>query len=53
MLNYLAYRIITVVIGREDLPLVNPALQATLPALEAAELPRSLAGAHRGFEIGP
>ena len=31
MLNYLAYRISTVVIGQENLPLVNPALQATHP----------------------
>ena len=34
MLNYLAYRISTVVIGQENFPLVNPALQATLPAVE-------------------
>ncbi len=53
MLNYIAYRIITVVIGREDLPLVNPALQATQPALEAAELPKLLPGTrlHAGFII--
>jgi simple sugar transport system permease protein len=53
MLNYLAYRIVTVIIGREDLPLVNPALQATQPALEAAELPRLLQGTrlHAGFII--
>ena len=53
MLNYLAYRITTVVIGQEDLPLVNPALQATQPALEAAELPRLLQGTrlHAGFII--
>jgi simple sugar transport system permease protein len=53
MLNYLAYRITTVVIGREDLPLVNPALQATQPALEAAELPRLIPGTrlHAGFII--
>ncbi|MCA9879294.1 MAG: ABC transporter permease [Thermomicrobiales bacterium] len=53
MLNYLAYRISTVVIGREDLPLVNPALQATQPALEPAELPRLLPGTrlHAGFII--
>ena len=36
MLNYLAYRISTVVIGQENFPLVNPALQATLPAVDAA-----------------
>ena len=53
MLNYLAYRITTVIIGREDLPLVNPALQATQPALEDAELPRLLQGTrlHAGFII--
>jgi ABC-type uncharacterized transport system permease subunit len=53
MLNYLAYRIVTVIIGREDLPLVNPALQATQPALEAAELPRLVQGTrlHAGFII--
>jgi ABC-type uncharacterized transport system permease subunit len=44
MLNYLAYRISTVVIGQEDFPLVNAALQATQPALETARLPRLLAG---------
>ena len=44
MLNYLAYRISTVVIGREDLPLVNPALQATQPALDNASLPILVAG---------
>ena len=43
MLNYLAYRISTVVIGQENLPLVNPALQATLPAVDS-ETPSS----HRG-----
>ena len=53
MLNYLAYRISTVVIGREDLPLVNPALQATQPAVDAARLPRILEGTrlHAGFII--
>lgn len=53
MLNYLAYRLVTYVIGREDFSLVNPALQATQPALEAAELPRLLAGTrlHAGFII--
>jgi simple sugar transport system permease protein len=53
MLNYLAYRIVTVIIGREDLPLVNPALQATQSALEAAELPRLLQGTrlHAGFIV--
>lgn len=53
MLNYIAYRITAVVIGREDLPLVNPALQATQPALEAAELPKLLPGTrlHAGFII--
>jgi ABC-type uncharacterized transport system permease subunit len=53
MLNYLAYRITTVIIGREDLPLVNPALQATQPAVDAAELPRLLQGTrlHAGFII--
>ena len=37
MLNYLAYRISTVVIGREDFALVNPALQATQPAVDNAQ----------------
>ncbi len=52
MLNYIAYRITTVVIGREDLPLVNPALQATRRT-EAAELPKLLPGTppHAGFII--
>jgi simple sugar transport system permease protein len=51
MLNYLAYRLSTVVITREDLPLVNPALQATQPAVDAASLPIILAGTrlHAGF----
>ena len=44
MLNYLAYRISTVVIGREDLALVNPALQATQPAVDNASLPLLLEG---------
>jgi ABC-type uncharacterized transport system permease subunit len=53
MLNYLAYRISTVVIGREDLALVNPALQATQPAVDAASLPVLLPGTrlHGGFII--
>jgi simple sugar transport system permease protein len=53
MLNYIAYRISTVVIGQEDFALVNPALQATQPALETAELPRLLEGTrlHGGFLI--
>ncbi|MFT4038422.1 MAG: ABC transporter permease [Thermomicrobiales bacterium] len=53
MLNYLAYRISTVIIGRDDLPLVNPALQATQPAMDAAELPRLLQGTrlHAGIII--
>ena len=53
MLNYIAYRIVTFVIGREDLPLVNPALQATQAALDAAELPKLLPGTrlHAGFII--
>jgi len=53
MLNYLAYRISTVVIGQEDFPLVNAALQATLPAQETARLPRLLDGTrlHAGILI--
>jgi simple sugar transport system permease protein len=53
MLNYLAYRISTVVITREDLPLVNPALQATQPAVDAASLPILLEATrlHGGFII--
>jgi ABC-type uncharacterized transport system permease subunit len=53
MLNYLAYRISTVVIGQEDFPLVNAALQATQPALETARLPRLLEGTrlHAGIII--
>ena len=53
MLNYLAYRISTVVIGQDDLPLVNPALQATQPAVDAARLPRLVEGTrlHAGILI--
>ena len=53
MLNYLAYRISTVVIGREDLELVNPALQATQPAVDNASLPLLLEGTrlHAGILI--
>jgi general nucleoside transport system permease protein len=53
MLNYLAYRISTVVIGQESLPLVNPALQATLPAVDNARLPRLIEGTrlHAGILI--
>jgi ABC-type uncharacterized transport system permease subunit len=53
MLNYLAYRISTVVIGQEHFPLVNAALQATQPALETARLPRLLAGTrlHAGIFV--
>ncbi len=53
MLNYLAYRISTVVIGQEHFLLVNPALQATQPALETAELPRLLEGTrlHAGIIV--
>jgi simple sugar transport system permease protein len=53
MLNYIAYRISTVVIGQEDLPLVNAALQATQPAADTARLPRLLEGTrlHAGFLI--
>src|SRR5215213_2094171 len=53
MLNYLAYRISTVVIGQENLPLVNPALQATQPAVESATLPRLVEGTrlHSGILI--
>ena len=53
MLNYLAYRISTVVIGQENLPLVNPALQATQPAVDNATLPRLVEGTrlHAGILI--
>ena len=53
MLNYLAYRISTVVIGQDALPLVNPALQATQPAVDAARLPRLVEGTrlHAGILI--
>jgi simple sugar transport system permease protein len=53
MLNYLAYRLSAVVITREDLPLVNPTLQATQPAVDAASLPIILGGTrlHAGFLI--
>ncbi len=53
MLNYLAYRISTVVIGQENLPLVNPALQATQPAVDNATLPRLIEGTrlHGGILI--
>ncbi len=54
MLNYLAYRISAVVIGREDLELlVNPALQATQPAVDNASLPLLLEGTrlHAGILI--
>lgn len=53
MLNYLAYRISTVVIGQENWSLVNPALQATQPAVDAARLPRLIEGTrfHGGFFI--
>ncbi|MCC7025085.1 MAG: ABC transporter permease [Thermomicrobiales bacterium] len=53
MLNYLAYRISTVVIGNEGFPLVNPSLQATQPALETARLPKLLPGTrlHAGFLV--
>jgi ABC-type uncharacterized transport system permease subunit len=53
MLNYLAYRISTVVIGQENFPLVNPALQATLPAVDNATLPRLIEGTrlHAGILI--
>jgi general nucleoside transport system permease protein len=53
MLNYLAYRISTVVIGQEHLPLVNPALQATQPAVDNATLPQLVAATrlHAGILI--
>jgi simple sugar transport system permease protein len=53
MLNYLAYRISTVVIGQEDFSLVNPALQATQPAVDSARLPRLIEGTrlHAGIFI--
>lgn len=44
MLNYLAYRISAVVIGRDDFALVNPSLQATQPAVDNASLPVLLEG---------
>ena len=45
MLNYLAFRLSTYLIGRQDLlRVVNPALQATDPAVPAARLPRLLPG---------
>jgi simple sugar transport system permease protein len=43
MLNYLAYRLSTFLIGRDDiLPVVDPALQATEPVVDAARLPNLL-----------
>ncbi|MDP9366025.1 MAG: ABC transporter permease [Chloroflexota bacterium] len=43
MLNYLAYRLSTFLIGRDDLlPVVDPELQATEPAVDAARLPNLL-----------
>lgn len=53
MLNYLAYRITTVVIGQEHFALVNPPLQATQPAADTARLPRILEGTrlHAGIII--
>jgi ABC-type uncharacterized transport system permease subunit len=53
MLNYIAYRISTVVIGQENFPLVNAALQATQPALDTARLPRLLPGTrlHAGIIV--
>ena len=53
MLNYLAYRISTVVIGQENLRLVNPALQATQAAVDNATLPRLIEGTrlHAGILI--
>jgi general nucleoside transport system permease protein len=53
MLNYIAYRISTVVIGQEDFPLVNPSLQATQPAVDAARLPKLIESTrlHAGIVI--
>jgi simple sugar transport system permease protein len=54
MLNYLAYRLSTYLIGRDDLfHVVNPALQATDPAVTAARLPRLLPGTrlHAGLLV--
>lgn len=43
MLNYLAYRLSTFLIGRDDvIPVVDPALQATEPVVAAARLPNLL-----------
>ncbi len=53
MLNYMAYRISKVVIGQDDLALVNPALQATQPAADSASLPILVGGTrlHAGIVI--
>ncbi|MBA2595036.1 MAG: ABC transporter permease [Chloroflexia bacterium] len=53
MLNYLAYRISTVVIGQATQTLVSPALQATQPAADSASLPILVAGTrlHAGLLI--
>jgi len=51
MLNYLAFRVSTVVIDLEGRLPVNPNLQATNPAAAAARLPRLVEGTrmHAGF----
>jgi simple sugar transport system permease protein len=51
MLNYLAFRLSTVVIGLDDRLPVNPNLQATNPAEAGARLPRFVEGTrmHAGF----
>lgn len=54
MLNYLAFRLSTYLIGRDDIfHVVNPALQATNPAVKAARLPRLLSGTrlHAGLVV--
>lgn len=53
MLNYLAYRISAVIIGRDDVPLVDRPLQATQPAADSARLPLLLEGTrlHAGILV--
>lgn len=53
MLNYLAFRVSTVVIGLEDALPVNPNLQATEPAEVGSRLPRLVEGTrmHAGFLV--
>jgi simple sugar transport system permease protein len=53
MLNYLAFRLSTVVISRDDILPVRPDLQATEPAQEAARFLRPIEGArlNLGFAV--